>query len=76
MTVELFNPQDHEIAVTGDPTLDVPNAKLRAGEIAAAQAESSASIRIERFRSAVTHWMNEQVKDTGSIPVLTPDDPF
>ena len=76
MSEELFNPQDHEIAVTGDPTLDVPNAKLREEEIATAQAESSASIRIERFRSAVTHWMNEQVKDTGSIPVLTPDDPF
>jgi hypothetical protein len=41
MSEELFNPQDHEIAVTGDPTLDVPNAKLRAGEIAAAQAEQA-----------------------------------
>ena len=76
MTVELFNPQDYDVQPSGDPTLDVPNAKLREEEIATAQAESSASIRIERFRSAVTHWMNEQVKDTGSIPVLTPDDPF
>ena len=79
MTVELFNPQDHKIAVTGDPTLDVGNAKLREEEIATAQAEqasvaeqaSAAEVGSEAWQrkfldTLAQHALGNRVVDEGS----------
>ena len=78
MTVELFNPQDHEIAVTGDPTLDVPNAKLREEEIATAQAEqaSVAEVGSEAWQrkfldTLAEHALGNRVVDEGSTKSST-----
>ena len=73
MSEELFNPQDHEIAVTGDPTLDVGNAKLREEEIATAQAEqaSVAEVGSEAWQrkfldTLAEHALGNRVVDEGS----------
>ena len=70
MTVELFNPQDYDVQPSGDPTLDVPNAKLRAGEIAAAQAEQ-AEVGSEAWQrkfldTLAEHALGNRVVDEGS----------
>ncbi len=73
MNVELFNPQDHEIAVTGDPTLDVGNAKLREEEIATAQAEQASVAKVgseawqRKFLDTLAqHALGNRVVDEGS----------